>query len=173
MGKGHLDVESGAFTWTQPLVYLKAGKAGSTTPTLDPKEVSQGFSLQFGVPSKKKVRAKQDRVFAEINDSVKAYNDTIRETEFRTRLQELPDRLDALWTTGAPLEVGGPTAQTPEEKRKIILDYWSSRADNPEGDAFCHAIEVWVRATVQTSATPFTAAETAAAPRAGATLLLE
>ena len=169
MGKGHLDVATGTFTWSQPVVVLYAAtgqRLSDPVPGSPNLSTGGGLSLQFGIPSPRKVRGTQDRVFAEVASSLEAYRSVIAETEFRTRLAALPDRLDALWTTGAPLDEGAPLADA-AARRAAVLAYWRSRADTPEGRAFARAVEAWVHATVQPSATPFTDAEVAASPDAG------
>ena len=176
MGKGHLDVATGTFTWTQPVVVLYAAtgqRLADPVPGSPNLSTGGGLSLQFGIPAPRKVRGTQDRVFAEVSPSLEAYRTVIAETEFRTRLAALPDRLDALWTSGAPLDGDGPPLADAAARRAAILAYWGSRADTPEGRAFARAVEAWVHATVQPSAAPFTDAEVAARPdAAGRTLPL-
>ncbi len=185
MGKGHLDKETGAFTFTQPRVTI-AGLKGATQSGLGPAAMGdhpsdvaplspdheigspvsrQGqalptFAVQFGVPSQRKIKAKQERVFVDVREELSAYGAVIRETRFRERLAELPDRLDALWRDGVPLDPGPPLT-TPEAKRAALLDFWATRSETPEGDAFTRAVEVWIDVTLTDA--PITDAEASAA----------
>ncbi len=179
MGKGHLDKETGAFTFTRPRVTIAGlkGQQLSASPNLYPNgsTPTEGasmaaqrelgppvptFALQLGFPGKRKVEAKQERLFVDVREELSAYGAVIRETRFRERLAELPDRLDALWRDGVPLESGPPIA-TPDAKRAAILAFWATRSDTPEGEAFTRAVEVWIDATLASA--PITDAEAAAA----------
>ena len=179
MGEGHLDKDTGTFTFTQPRVTVAGLKGHSVgyAPALLPngalpvneaaslateREIGPPiptFSLQLGFPSHRKVVAQQERLFTGVSGSITAYNDVIRETRFRERLEELPDRLDALWRDGAALDGGEPLG-TPAERRAALFAFWATRSDNPEGDAFTHAVEVWIAATLKS---PVTDPEAAAA----------
>lgn len=181
MGKGHLDKDTGAFTFTQPVVTIFGLRGGMTSAApaggTDGATTDEGatlqttaqalppaptLSLQLGFPSHRKVIAKQERLFADVRGELQAYGDVIRATRFQERLQELPDRLDACWRTGAPLE-GEASLATPEERRAAILAFWATRSDTPEGDAVTHAVEVWIAETLDAEGAPVTDAEAAAA----------
>ena len=167
MGRGHLDNESGAFTFSQPVITV-AGLVAKSTESVGPdlaterSPSSPTFAIQFNAPSHQKVVSKQDTVFSGVRDSLQAYNRVIVATRFRERLEVLPDRLDSLWREGVPLEPGD-ILPTPESRRAAVLSFWASRSDTKEGDAMTHAVELWIAATVQTSDTPMTAAEADAA----------
>jgi hypothetical protein len=94
-------------------------------------------------------------VIEAVHPLLEAYADVISETYFRTYLEELPDRLDALWTDGVPLE-GHETAVTAEDRRRAVLHFWADRVDSPEGNRVAEAVERWLRFTVQESNTPIT-----------------
>ncbi len=93
---------------------------------------------------------------------VSTWSDRVADRALATNLEALPDRLEALWVDGVPLEPGGVVVATPEERRAAIGAFWLSRTDTVWGDAVRDACTRFVRAVVQTSETPFTGAEVVA-----------
>jgi hypothetical protein len=71
---------------------------------------------------------------------------------------ELPDRLEALWEEGVPLE-GSRTPATHARRREALLAYWDSRTCTEWGDRVREAVEAFMRGVVQHSEHPFTEEE--------------
>lgn len=125
----------------------------------DPQTGAAGASLGFD--GKKKAQAVQAEIRAEVGPALEEYQTTIRRRGFGRTLEDLPGRLDALWTAGEGLD--GSTVSDPAARRAQVLDYWASRTDTPEGRAVCRTIEIWLRETVMTSSDPVTPEEAEAA----------
>lgn len=79
---------------------------------------------------------------------------------------EIPDMLDATWTTGTPFGIEGPTLESHEKRRAAILRFWSSRSCLPEGAAVRDVVATFVEAEIQMSDHPASAEEIAAANEA-------
>lgn len=97
-----------------------------------------------------------------IHDEVTELNDRIADLALRRKLGDLPDRLEALWTDGTPLEGDGPPLATPAARRAALLDHWDSRTATPWGEQVRDAVAGFLRAVVQSSDHPFTVEELAA-----------
>ena len=102
----------------------------------------------------------QGRTLAAIDEDAQVLGDRVADASLDDRINQLPERLYALWDEGVPLS-GEAALTTPEARKQAILDYWDSRTDTIWGDRVRVAVEAFVRAEVQTSATPFTEAEIA------------
>ncbi|MEZ4317806.1 MAG: hypothetical protein R3F61_09890 [Myxococcota bacterium] len=111
-------------------------------------------------------RALLDRVYAKVREQVRPeldqYARVRRDTAVQAQLDELPDRLDALWVDGVPL-VGSTPVESREARRRSALAYWATRDDSFEGRQITKATEAWIRNTIQTSDAPITDAERAKA----------
>lgn len=125
-------------------------------PTTDPVE---GYGLRVWLlPKAKKVEPLQAEVIEAIQPELSRYNAVVAATALQQKLFALPERLDAVWTSGTPL-VGTAPLETPEARRRHVLEFWSSRASTPEGRQEARAVGDWLSAVVQTSDTPITDAE--------------
>lgn len=111
-------------------------------------------------PSMRKLQTGRDQLLADTRDEVDEYLAIKRRTVFEQSLLDLPDRLDALWATGAPLDPGPPLL-TPEARRRAVLEFWATRADTPEGERTSEAVEDWLGAVVESGPTPITPEERA------------
>jgi hypothetical protein len=128
----------------------------------------------FTRPSKKKLQGVRDRTLDQVMPELMAYRQVVAVTTFeRDVVQPLPRRLDALWTTGAAIE-GSATYATTAERRAVLLDYWVTRTDTPEGELVRRTVEDFLREVVGRSPDPVTGAERAAAEaRAGRELSID
>jgi len=117
------------------------------------------FSPRFYIlPSRRKLAAVHGKVLTGIQPDLTHYRAVLQETAFQDTLYDLPERLDALWEQGVPLE-GDPVLETPEDRRAAALDYWATRADTPHGHQVCQAVALWLSRTVQASEHPVTESE--------------
>jgi hypothetical protein len=88
--------------------------------------------------------------------------DRLADQALATRLHDLPDQLDALWTRGTPVDGSTAILATYRERRAALLAFWDTRTETPWGNDVRAGIESFVRAEVQASDHPFTPAEIAA-----------
>ncbi len=77
--------------------------------------------------------------------------------------EELPDMLDATWTTGRPMGDGGPFLESHEDRRAAVFRFWASRSCVPEGAQVREAVAAFIEAEIQTSSHPATREELDAA----------
>jgi len=129
---------------------------------MDPQTGSSGIAIGFD--GQKKAAAVQAEIRAAVADDLAHWQDMIRKRGFGRMIENLPDRLDAVWTKGEALD--GGSVDTPEAKRASVLDYWASRTDTPEGRLVMRTIEIWLRQVVMNSDHPVTREEAAAAESA-------
>lgn len=108
----------------------------------------------------RKFMAVETRTAGAVGPQVSEWSDRVADLAVDDKVAALPDRLEALWTRGEPLEPGDPLT-TPEARKDALLTYWETRTDTPWGEAIREAVEAFVRAEVQSSDTPFTDAEIA------------
>jgi hypothetical protein len=80
--------------------------------------------------------------------------------------QELPDMLDATWTTGRPMGNDGPFLKEYSDRRSAIFAFWASRSCVPEGEQVREVVSTFIDAQIQTSAHPASAEERANANKA-------
>lgn len=112
--------------------------------------------------SRRRWMGTQTRTVTELEPKVRILGDRIADLATTRRLAELPDRLEALWADGTPIEGTGPVVPTPEARREALLDYWASRTDTVWGRAMRESVENFVAAVVQESPHPFGRDEVAA-----------
>ncbi|MEQ1505623.1 MAG: hypothetical protein ABMB14_25545 [Myxococcota bacterium] len=164
-------------TWSFPRPVIGFSAASSESYAVDPRyesttsgtnAIGANTPMEVGagpwfwlLPSSSRLDPVQAKVIAGTRSSVDAYVDVVRRTAGEGTLDALPNRLDALWATGASLTPGGAPLATYAARRAEVLAYWASRADTPEGAAVCAAIEAWLDAVVQASDHPITADERA------------
>lgn len=106
-------------------------------------------------PSQRKLKPQQQAVLSAAHEPLMHYRAVVARTELEALISALPDRLDAVWTEGTPLQ-GDALLQTHEARRAHVLDYWASRALTPQGNHVCRAVEAWLSAVVQDSDHPIT-----------------
>jgi hypothetical protein len=167
MGRAELD-EDGNFSWGRPLMGFTTLPDEAWTPPADEPPDPRVAQPSVGagptvwiLPSRRKLDLVRTAVVDATADEVQEYREVRARTLFEEQLQALPDRLDALWTQGTPLEGGGEPLPDPDARRRAVLAYWASRADTPEGRRAAAVIETWLAETVQTSPHPITAQERA------------
>lgn len=120
--------------------------------------LDQGGAGLWVLPSPKKRRAQRMRVREAVADEMAWYTAVVARTALEELVYALPDRLDAVWEQGNPLE-GGASLPSREARRRHILEYWATRADTPEGQRVCRAVASWLDAVVQESDSPITDGE--------------
>ena len=88
---------------------------------------------------------------------------------------DLPDMLDATWTTGRPMGDEGPFLESHDDRRTAIFRFWASRSCVPEGAQVRAAVATFIEAEIQASSHPATPEELDTANRlqrcSGAALL--
>ena len=109
-----------------------------------------------------KLEPQKSEVALETHDVVEAWRDAIVDDAMRERLSiGIPAMLDAIWFGGSGPD--GESLPTPEDRRKALLDFWATRAATPEGDEAREVTAAYIEQMVETSDTPCTDAEIAAA----------
>jgi hypothetical protein len=115
----------------------------------------------WALPSKAKIDPLREEILQATRDEVQAYVEVMRRTALEEMLQGLPDRLDRLWTEGAPLSGQGAPIEGMDARREAGLAFWASRTDTVEGRRAAEVVESWLSAVVQASEHPITAEERA------------
>ncbi len=185
MGKAVLDRE-GFMTFSVPaVVFQSAQTAGTDVARQGPTDQStlaresQGGDFQstsrdpgsgagagpsFSLfPSKRKTSGVHDTLQDVLEPQIAAYRAAIQETAFQETLSRLPDRLDALFWHGVPLDGHTERIEDAAARRRVALSYWATRADTPQGLDVCRAVEMWLEEVVMSSDQPVTLAEQASA----------
>lgn len=162
MGKATLTA-MGELEFSQPIIAFDGAMAGGSKYENAPQTRNDAPVGGVGVstlplPGKKKVGAIQREIRDEVREDVLAYRRTIQLRHFSTYVSELPERLDALWTSGESLDGGGLVPDM-AVRRGQVLDFWASRTDTPEGRTVSRTVEIWLRETVMSSPDPVTAEE--------------
>jgi len=106
------------------------------------------ISLGGQLVSGRKLQAQKVRTLESAYVDVQELGDRVADRETESIVNALPDRLEALWAEGEPLD-GGLPLPTMEERRAALLDYWESRTDTVWGDRVRVAVEAFLRAEVQ------------------------
>jgi hypothetical protein len=113
----------------------------------------------WALPSKTKIDPLREKVLEATRDDVQAYVEVIQRTALEEMVQALPDRLDRLWSEGAPLSGDGAPIEGIDARRQAALAFWASRTDTIEGRRAAEVVETWLSAVVQASEHPITAVE--------------
>ena len=109
-----------------------------------------------------KLEPQKSEVAIQTHDEVEAWRDAIVDDAMRDRLSVgIPALLDEIWLGGVGPD--GETLPFPENRRRALLDFWATRADTPEGDEAQEITADYIEQVVETSDTPCTDAEVAAA----------
>ncbi len=113
------------------------------------------------VISENKFHAAQTDLVVATGPLVTAWNDRIADRATTHTVEQVPELLEACWNLGQPIS-GEVLLADALSRRAAIGSWWYTRTDTPWGDQVRDAIEAFVRAVVQPSDEPFTAAEIAA-----------
>ena len=109
-----------------------------------------------------KLEPQKSTVAIATHDEVEAWRSAIVDDSMRERLSiGIPAMLDEIWLGGVGED--GEPLPTPEDRRKALLDFWATRAATPEGDEAREVTAAYIEQMVETSDTPCTDAEVAAA----------
>jgi hypothetical protein len=103
----------------------------------------------------------EDEVARETAQTVTQLNDRMADAATASVVASLPDKLERLWTAGAPLQ-GEASLQSWEARRQAVLSYWDSRTETAWGEEVRKVIEAFVRGEIQRSEHPYTEQEIAA-----------
>jgi hypothetical protein len=173
MGKAFLSVD-GRLDFGRPVFAaeptLVAGAYGDYNPdeVMDRRDgngIAAGPSIVL-LPSELKLKTLHERVRNSLKVELGAYRSVFEETQYQTLLAEIPQRLDALWDTGAALDGGEQGVQSEADRRIAVLAYWADQAESSGGDVVSEVIEAWIRQTIQMSDRPLTVVEIEAAQAA-------
>ncbi|MCO4746760.1 MAG: hypothetical protein KC912_18335 [Proteobacteria bacterium] len=170
--QGRLRIKDGMMDFGRPAVALWLHKpeeesSYDSTRVLEGKDMQDSTGLRFVVlPSGRRLAAVHERVLEGSRDEVLYYRDVVQRTASEEVLFAIPQRLDALWADGTPLDQAPDALQSFEDRRAHVLAFWASRAETSEGERVCEAIEAWLEATVQESDHPLTADEISTAEEA-------
>lgn len=143
----------GTLTFGRPVVgfgtlpeetYAHDPRHGTDDPRVPTVEAGAGATFWL-MPGERKRDAVQRTVLERTRDE----RDTLLAVTVRTAIEawvdQLPGRLDALWSAGTPLEGNGPALATEAERRAAILEYWATRYPSPEGYYVMETVETWLR----------------------------
>jgi len=112
--------------------------------------------------SQRKFKGVRRRQTEATDDLSRTWGDRVADRTVDRVIDGLPDRLEALWDEGVPLDANDDPLPTPESRKAALLAFWESRTDTVWGNRVRAGVEIFIRAEVQTSPWPFTAAEIAA-----------
>ena len=112
-----------------------------------------------------RLHAQKGRTLDVMDAPLDSWQDAIVANATEDRLhRQIPDELDALWTSGVLLGMArGEPLQTPEERRQAILAFWAGRSCTPEGAEARLVAALFLEYEVQSSPFPATPAEVARA----------
>ncbi len=111
---------------------------------------------------KRKFAAVKNRTLSSVEPEIQNLADRVADEATAGTVDALPDRLDALWADGIPLDPGDRQLTSFDDRKAALLDYWDTRSDTPWGDRVRVAVEGFLIGVVQVSDHPFTADEIAA-----------
>jgi len=110
------------------------------------------------VVSKRKLRHIEVRTTQYVAHDLSELNARMADLAVDELLDELPDRLEACWAQGVPLDGDAPLVSM-EQRRAHLLAYWASRTDTVWGDRVREVVGSFLRGQVQSSDHPITLAE--------------
>ncbi len=118
------------------------------------------------VVSPAKLNHQKARVAYTVDPDLRDWREAIVSRAWSARVgEEIPTLLDATWQDGAPIK-GDAVLETPAQRRAAILDFWSGRACNLEGQEVRDLVALFLEYEIQPSDHPLTASEIAAASEA-------
>jgi hypothetical protein len=139
------------------LPFAKEGSALSWAAcALAPFACVRTSGLLYG---KRKFSGVKNRTLHAVEPEIQNLADRVADQATAQTIETLPKRLEALWTTGAPIDPDDRVCTSFDDKKAALLDYWDSRTDTPWGDRVRLAVEAFVRGEVQTSEHAFSAEE--------------
>ena len=106
-----------------------------------------------------KWRAVEGRTVEGMQPQVRNWGERIADLATARKVSDLPERLEALWTEGVPLDGGAERIDAMAERRAALLRFWGTRTDTVWGEQVRRAVASFCRGVVQDSDHPFTAEE--------------
>lgn len=103
-------------------------------------------------------RGYERRALAAVEPETMAWNEAISDLAIDRKVNNLPDALEALWTTGRDL-TSDAILDDMGDRRASLFAFWDSRTENEWGNRVRRAVEAFIRAEVQSSTDPFSPAE--------------
>lgn len=174
--------DSGVVWFRNPLVvvYPPIARAEPVSPQFSPAgqamvagsvEDRGVLRLMFPVqvPSKRIQKQEQARVLSAAGVQIQAFQGAIIGQGEAALLQTFPEKLDRLWEQGVDPR-GGPALPDATARKAALIELYRTRADTSAGRAVQAMIQDYVVEVVQSSPTPLTEAERAAASAAGLTI---
>ena len=111
--------------------------------------------------SRRKWHAQENRTLIAVQPEAQALGDRVADAATGDLVNDLPDRLEALWNEGTPLDANSAPLVTTGERKAALLELWDTRTDTPWGERVREALLAFVRAEVQSTPDAFTAEEIA------------
>ncbi len=143
--------DEGFWTFGRPLVAFDGGTTvvADADPSerydaLDRGRQSSTVGVSFSAPAPKVRGAAQRRMLEEVADEVAAYRRVLEVTAEHEVMNLLAPRLEAFWSTGAPLDGERGPAVAPEARAAALFDFWATRTETPTGIGACRAVEAFV-----------------------------
>jgi hypothetical protein len=96
----------------------------------------------------------EDHVADATSAPLNALSEALADRAVATTVEGLPDRLEALWTDGTPLEPG-PALATAAERRAALFVFWDTRTETEWGRQVREVVEAFVLGRVQASDEPY------------------
>lgn len=115
--------------------------------------------IQVGgqVIGRRKLNPFKEDVVRATRYEMRAWQNAVVSHAMEQRLnKELPDMLDATWTSGKPMGDDGPFLESHEARRSAMFAFWASRSCTPEGDQVREVVATFINAEVQNSSHPAT-----------------
>jgi hypothetical protein len=108
--------------------------------------------------SKRRLRWKEQEVVDKTRKQMASFQDSIADANLAERIAGLVEILNLLWREGIQPQ-NSERLESPEARRRAIVEMWQALASNQWGDTVRSHIEVYVDDVVQVSTTPFTREE--------------
>jgi hypothetical protein len=110
--------------------------------------------------SPRRYHSYERELWATVADDVVDWNDRLADVGTGRKIEGLPERLDALWTSGVSLE-GDAILETWESRRESLFRFWDTRTESSWGESVRDAVQAFILGEVETGDHPFTADEKA------------
>ena len=110
--------------------------------------------------SDRKWRSRESRTVQRVEPKVRTWANRVADLAVYEKIQGLPERLEALWERGQPLQ-GEGRLESYADRRAALLAFWGSRTETVWGREVQRAVRGFLRSVVQESEHPFTTAELA------------